>query len=343
MSELVLVANADDGTISTLRLHRSGGNSGSGWLQPVDLVGELPGCSTFAVDAERDLVHAAYKGDDGAGVATLSLDRETGALAQLRTRAVGGKLTYLSLTRDGEVLLGESYGEGRGWSWPVDDGVIQEPVSEIAFRNLHCIVSDGTFVYCPALGEDLVAQYSLGDGGTLDPLDPPTVAAPEGSGPRHLVLDGDNAYLVTEFSGELIRYARGANGTLTEAESVHVAPTDAGLSPSRFGADPRAEHLIWGADVHRAGRFVLTSERTTSTLTVTAVDAEGHLGEVVGHFPTQAQPRGFAVTADGTLVIAVGERSTSAELSRVEADGSLTPLGTAPIGRGANWVRVVEA
>lgn len=342
MSELVLVANAADGTLSTLRLHRTGGTEGGAWLEPLALVGELPGCSTFAVDAGRDLVHAAYKDDDGAGLATLSLDRETGEVVQLRTHAIGGKLTYLSLARDGDVLLGESYGEGKGWSWPVEDGVIQEPVSEIAFRNLHGIVSDDTYVYCPALGEDLIAQYRLGEGGELEPLDPPTVSAPAGSGPRHLIIDGDNTYLVTEFSGELIRYGRGGDGTLTEAESVHVAPTDAGLSHSRFGADPMAEHLIWGADVHRAGRFVITSERTTSTLTVTALDGEGHLGDVVGIFPTQAQPRGFAVTSDGAFVIAVGERSTSAQLSRVESGGELTPLGTAPIGRGANWVRVVE-
>ena len=76
MSELVLVANAADGTLSTLRLHRTGGTEGGAWLEPLALVGELPGCSTFAVDAGRDLVHAAYKDDDGAGLATLSLDRE---------------------------------------------------------------------------------------------------------------------------------------------------------------------------------------------------------------------------------------------------------------------------
>ena len=57
MSDLLLIANAGDGTISTLRLHRE--------LQPrlevLATSGDLPGCGTFAVDADLDLVFAAVK------------------------------------------------------------------------------------------------------------------------------------------------------------------------------------------------------------------------------------------------------------------------------------------
>ena len=73
-SSLVLVANAGDGSISTFRFD-------GGALERLGVTDGLTGCSSFAVDAERDLVYAAVKGtDDGpAGILTLSLDREVSA------------------------------------------------------------------------------------------------------------------------------------------------------------------------------------------------------------------------------------------------------------------------
>ena len=59
------------------------------------------------------------------------------------------------------------------------------------------------------------------------------------------------------------RFDRAADGRLTPAESVSIVDPDAGLKHSRFGADPRAEHLIWGADLHLAqgGRCLLYTSR----------------------------------------------------------------------------------
>ena len=185
VSELVLIANASDGTISSLRLHRGE----SPRLEVLTTTEGLTGCGTFAVDTRRTL------------------------------------------------LLGASYGGNVGGTWPVrvdtepDAGPdsqpgLGEPVARIEHRNLHCVVpsdapegtdSAPTVAYFVALGDDLIAQYSVESDGALTPLDPPTVAAPAGSGPRHLLLDGDNAYLVTEYSGELIRFARGSDGALRTA------------------------------------------------------------------------------------------------------------------------------
>lgn len=357
VSELVLIANASDGTISSLRLHRGE----SPRLEVLTTTEGLTGCGTFAVDTRRDLVHAAYKGDPP-GIATLRLNRETGELREVSRRGVESSMTYLSLTAGGTLLLGASYGGNVGGTWPVrvdtepDAGPDSQPglgeqVARIEHRNLHCVVpsdapegtdSAPTVAYFVALGDDLIAQYSVESDGALTPLDPPTVAAPAGSGPRHLLLDGDNAYLVTEYSGELIRFARGSDGALSACESVVVVDPEQGLAHSRYGADPTQEHLIWGADVHRAGHWLVTSERSSSLLTVVAREGSGRLGDVVGYTPTQRQPRGFNVTDDGAFVVAVGEKSTDAELFAVEDGGRLTSLGTAGIGHGANWVRILR-
>lgn len=338
MVDLVLIANADDGTISTLVLHQQA----QARLEVLATSGDLPGCGTFAVDPDRLMVFAAYKGDEP-GIATLRLDPDTGELTELSRRPVGGSMTYLSLTEDRTALLGVSYSGGFGALWPIDGERLGEPRSRFEYANLHCIVQHDRFVYAVSLGDDLIAQFTLEESG-LVPLDPPTVALPAGSGPRHLTLDGQHAYLMTEFTGEAIRLERQEVGQLVPAESRTVIDLTAGLSVSRFGADPLAEQLIWGADIHLAagGRFLLTSERTSSRITSTSLTAEGHVGEVIAHTSTLTQPRGFGVSPDGALVVAVGEKADQAQLLAVQDDGRLLEVDRVRIGRGANWVQFVS-
>ena len=343
MNAWVLIANSDDDTIGTFDLDE-------GRLVPLAVSALPASCSAFAVDAARRLVYAGVKSiSDAKGPAILTLRLGPGGvLTEVARTPWPDPAVYLALTPDGRTLLGASYHGGSGAVWPVEDGRLGAPASELRFPNLHCVAlaPDAASAYFVSLGDDLIAQYGLEAGGVLTPLDPPTVAAPPGSGPRHLVVapDGANAYLVTEFSGEVIRYARDASGRLTAAESVSIVDPDAGLRHSRYGADPRAEHLIWGADLHLAlgGRFLLASERTASTLATVELDAEGHLGRVVALRPTESQPRGFGVTPDGRWVVAVGETSDSAALYRVEQNGTLTDAGRVPGGGGANWVRMID-
>ncbi|QFG68693.1 lactonase family protein [Ornithinimicrobium pratense] len=337
MTEIVLIANAGDGTISTLRLHRGDRPR----LEVLATTGGLEGCGSFAVDRERDLVYAAYKGEH-AGIATLSLDRESGELAERSRTEVEDSMTYLELSHGGTLLLGASYGGGVGLVWPVQEGVVGEPTARTENANLHCVIARAGHAWFVSLGDDLVSQHALSPDGALRPLDPPTLAMPEGSGPRHLILNGDgnNAYLVTEFSGEVFRLTVQSDGTLQPHEAVHFVDPSQGLSHSRMDADPLEEHLIWGADVGIAGDLVLASERTSSLITSVPLQ-DGRLGEPVGFTPVPTQPRGFRVSDDGRYVVSVGERATEAVLLDVGQDGTLTQVDVAEIGNGANWVRFV--
>lgn len=330
MNTLVLVANAGDGTISTLR-------QADASLEEVTISQVGDGCNAFVVDHARDLVYAAV----GDGVVTLRLDRNSGALTEVSRRGDTGPLVSLDLAHDGMVLAGASYHDGHATAWPVADGALADPVGRAEHANAHCVVVVGRFAYVASLGEDLVAQFVIGTDAALTPLEPATTAVPEGSGPRHIAVTSPNAYLVTEFSAEAIRLDVAGDGTLTPAESVRFDDPAAGLAHSRFGADPRAEHLRWGADVHVAGDFLLCSERTGSTITSISLDQQGRLGEVAAVTAVPTQPRGFGVSHDGSLVVAVGERSSDAVLFRVETDGKLTELDRAQVGAKARWVRFV--
>ncbi|MDT0157854.1 beta-propeller fold lactonase family protein [Microbacterium sp. ARD32] len=343
-SPLVLVANSADGSISTFRL-------AEGRLERLAVTPGLPGCSTFAVDSTRGLVHAAVKGSDSglpAGIQTLSLDRESGELTPLtRLDLPDGGMTYLALTPDGTGLLGASYGGGYGVSCPVVDGVIGAAVSRIEYANLHSVLpsDDGRFAYFVSLGDDLVAQYAVDEDLQLTPLDPPAVAAPRGSGPRHLVLNAaqDAVYVLTEFTAEVLHFARDTKtGTLSLRDSATAYDTATGLGRSVFGADPRANHFIWGADLHFGDheRRLWASERTESTLGALALAVDGSVSAAGRFEVTEPQPRGFALSPDGAHLVAAGERSTTVSLYAVQGD-RLDLLQRTETGRGANWVRFV--
>lgn len=339
-SELVLIANSGDGSLATFRLK-------NGRLERLAVTSGLDGCSTFAVDPARDLVYAGVKGSP-AGIVTLALDRESGRLTpKTRLDLPDGSMSYLALTQGGTGLLGTSYGGGYGISCPVSDGSVGEPVSRIEFPNLHSVLSsaDGRFAYFVSLGADLVAQYAITDDTGLVPLEPETVAAPAGSGPRHLVLNDaqDAAYVLTEFSGEVLHYSRDTtSGRLTLSGATTAYDTTKGLGHSVFGADPLAHHYIWGADLHfgAGGERLWCSERTESTLGAVAVATDGSVAAAQRFTVTETQPRGFAVSPDGAHLVAAGESSTTVSLYTVRGD-ELELLEQVETGRGANWVRFV--
>ncbi|KAA9085239.1 lactonase family protein [Microbacterium radiodurans] len=343
-SSLVLVANAGDSSISVFRLV-------AGALERVFVAEGLTGTGTFAVDAERDLVYAGVKGGaegEPAGIVTLALDRASGDLTpRSRLDLPDGSISYVALTRDGTALLAASYGGDYGLVAPVADGVVGEPTARVSFSKLHSVLAsdDGRFVYFVSLGDDLVAAYALGEDLSLTAVGDGTVAAPAGSGPRHLVFSasGDAVYVMTEYSGEVLHYARDIEtGALELRSAASAVDASAGLVFGEIGGDPVANHAVWGADIHRGadGSVLWTSERSTSTLSAVAVAADGTVSAPREFVPTEPQPRGFALSPDGSLLVAAGERSQTVTLYAV--DGTrLQQLQQVETGAGANWVRFV--
>lgn len=342
---LVLVANSGDATVSTLALTTSG-DTATLESRATAHVGRR--CTALAVDHARDLVHAAIETDAGSAVATLRVDRATGILSHVERRATEAHMAHLALAPGGRLLLGASYHGGVGLVWPLtQEGRLEAATSRVEFSRLHAVAisPDGHHAYFASLGDDLVAQYALSHSGRLTPLDPPTVPCPEGSGPRHLIApDGRSVYLLTEFSGQAIRFSRdAASGVLTREEAVDAYAPDRGLLPGLLDVEPLERHAIWGADLRRTadGRWLLCSERTESTLATLELDADGRLVRQAALAATETQPRGFDLTPDGRFVVAVGERSTQATVSHIGDDGTLTPVATGRVGVKPNWVRVL--
>ena len=333
---LALVANAADGTVCTFRI-------ADGRLERLAVSFVGPGCSTLAIDPERHLV---YVGAKPSSIVTCSLDTTTGVLTTWDEAVVPGSPTYLALTPHGDRLLGAFYHEGLAVCWHVDNGHLGEASPSVSHANLHsvAVTKDTRHAYLVSLGEDIVIRYELGQDGGLTKGVP--AAAPAGSGPRHVVLNAaeTSVFVVTEFSGEVLHYARDSTtGKLMLTSQQSIVDPSAGLAHSRYGADPTAEHLIWGADVQLAadGRWAWASERSSSTIATVPLGLSGEPEPVTTFTPTETQPRGFGVTPDGKYLLAVGERSTMATLYEIGADGQLTAVDRQETGNGANWVRFV--
>jgi WD40 repeat protein len=75
--------------------------------------------------------------------------------------------------------------------------------------------------------------------------------------------------------------------------------------PGGFDGEP------WAADIHLSpdGRFLYSSERRSGTLAAFRVDAGDGTLALVGHVPTEAQPRGFDITPDGRFLVAAAQGS----------------------------------
>ena len=202
---------------------------------------------------------------------------------------------------------------------------------------------EGHNAYFVSLGEDHIAQFAVTSTAGLTPLSEPVVPHTPGTGPRHLVFsaDGRHGYMLTEFTGEAVRYERGDSGRLTRAEEVPAFDVTRGLRTSAYGADPLEGHLIWGADLGLAagGRWLLCSERTESTIGAVRVGVDGSLNGPVVITDTETQPRALRVSPDGDRVVVVGERSNHASLYQVYDDGKLVLQSQIETGEGPNWVR----
>lgn len=218
---LFLVGNSKGGTLTTVRISDN----------ELIRVGEVAvgvGCSTFAVDAERGVVHVAVKQPSPA-IVTLRIDPRGGQHEELSRREVDDELAYLDLSPRGHMLLAASYNGGWGASFAVVDGVVGEETGRVEGRNMHASLFDpsGLNAYFVSLGDDLIAQFAVTSTAGLTPLSEPVVRHTPGTGPRHLVFsaDGRHGYMLTEFTGEAVRYERGDSGRLTRAEEVPAFST----------------------------------------------------------------------------------------------------------------------
>lgn len=357
----VYVSAALAGTIDAYRM-----DGATGALTPISSLDVGATVMPMAVSPNKRHLYAAIRAQPYR-VLTLAIDPESGRLRQEATAALPDSMAYVSLDPAGGLLFAASYGGSKIAVLLIGkNGLITERAQQVIAtgRNAHSIVCDwtGRYVFVTNLGSDAVQQFILDPAtGILQPNAPAEVMTGAGAGPRHIVVSPDNkaVYVLTELTGHVIHYALDADkGTLREIESVASVPEDAGLSPgiappaqAANGASAPAtvsadngEPKIWAADIGITpdGKFLYTTERTTSRIALFNVGADSGKLTYVTNYPTEQQPRGIRIEPSGRFLVASGEKSDRLSVYAIDqSDGGLALVGRYPVNAGANWIEIV--
>jgi 6-phosphogluconolactonase len=352
----VYVSNAEDSNISIFRMDRE-----SGALQAAGRAEAGKTVMPMAVSPDRRRLYAAVRSAPFS-VITYAIAPDSGQLTRLSTVPLPESMPYISVDHTGRFLFGASYGGDMVSVTPLGpDGFAQgEPTQVIRTgRHAHAVLADPSnrYVFATNLGNDQILQFVFDERtGQLTPNRPAAVMAPPGAGPRHFVFAPNNRFVfaLNELSGTVTTYAFDpASGLLAQQGSVSAVPRDAKLEPGSArppvvaGAAGQVEDkpTVWAADLQVTpdGRFLYASERTTSTLARFAVDTITGKLSYLDSTPTETQPRGFRIDSQGRFLVTSGEKSDQISVYAIDpANGALRLLQRYPVGRGANWVNIVE-
>jgi 6-phosphogluconolactonase len=358
----VYVSDAEDATIDAYVM-----DANTGALTSIGKVEAGKTVMPMAIAPNKKFFYAVIR-SQLARVLTYAIDGKSGTLKQKATAPLPDSMAYVSTDRSGRFLFTASYGGDKVAVSPIGaDGLITAEAIQVlpTGRNAHSILVDRTnrFVYSANLGANQVLQFAFDATiGKLTPLDPPAVKSEPGHGPRHLAFSNDDEflYLLNELSGYVTQYAiDGTKGTLKLIDSVPSVPPELGMKwgqpQAPVGAAPRVppsapkpddKPPIWAADLRFTpnGNFLYTTERNTDKIALfTVARGTGKL-TYVANFPTERQPRSINVDPSGQYLISSGEKSNRLSVYRIDqTSGRLGEPTRYPVGKGANWIEIIEA
>src|SRR5262245_43498709 len=355
----VYVSNAQDGNIDAYVMD-------NGALTPIGKTEAAKMVMPMAVSPDKKILYAVIRSQP-VRVLSFSIDPATGKLTQKASAPLPDSMPYVSTDRSGRFLFTASYGGDKLAVSPIGaNGLVEAEAIQVipTGRNAHSILPDPTnkFVYAATLGANQVLQFTFDSAtGKLTPNQPAAVGPEAGHGPRHMIFspDNKNLYVLNELSGYVTQYAINAGkGTLTLVENVNSVPAEAGLvwgvAQAPVGAAPATpaaaapkddKPKVWAADIQITpnGKFLYSTERTTSKIALFTVAADTGKLTYVGNFATEAQPRGIRIDPKGQYLVASGEKSDRISVYKIDqATGKLGEPSRYPVGSGANWVEIVE-
>lgn len=304
-------------------------------LVPLGLAAETPNPAFLEIDARRRVVYAAndlhtFEGKSSGAVSAFSVDPASGKLTLINQRpSMGSAPCFLTLDNEGRNLLVTNCLGGSVAVFPVAaDGrlgeaseVVQHPGKD---PHTHCVTlsTDGHFAYACDMGLDRLMVYRYdAQKGKLTPANPPMLALPAGTAPRHLVFrpDGRFAYVVGAKSSTVTTLAYdGKTGGL------RVVQTISSLPESWEGTNAAAE-----VAVHPSGKFLYVSNRGHNSVVLFGIDAEtGTLTFVEEQGTGGKTPRHFGLEPSAKHLAIANQDSDSVLVCRVDGgNGRLKPSG----------------
>ena len=298
------------------------------------------GVMPLVVDEARQRLYAGLRGEPS--VQTYSLDRTTGGISLLGSTPFDWDTTYMALDNTGRFLLSASYGHAVAGVHAIGaDGIVQAPPVDRreTARCAHYIQTDASnrFAFVPHVAEsNMICQFRFDEGtGKLMPNDPPRVAQPPNTGPRHychhpalnvLYADNEQGSSMTAYRFDPDR------GTLEALQTVSTLPSD-------FTGENTCSQI----HIHPSGRWVYASNRGHDSIAGFATDPVTGLLDPIGQAPTEEMPRAFNLDPQGRYLYAAGQGSGRLAAYRVDQDtGVLAPLDVYDVGPSPAWVMILD-
>ncbi|CAM3077999.1 6-phosphogluconolactonase [Pseudomonas floridensis] len=352
-STFAYISSPADGLISQYRL-----DDANGALSLVEQTKAGDQVNPMALAPDGKALFAALRAKPYQ-VVSFSIEPVTGHLKPLAQGPLAESLAYLSTDRSGRFLMGASYGADLLSVQPID--AQHRPSDSIQTYktglHAHSVRTDPSnrFVYAGNLGVDRILQYRLEPkDGKLVPIGEGFVTVADNTGPRHLAFspNGKFLYVVGEMSGTVSAFAiDDKTGGLKQVSQANGIPERLKLAPGQV-RDARNNDLkddptprIWAADVRISpdGKWLFTSERTTSSVSVFKVDPVSGKVTFVDNYPVQEkQPRNIAVAPNGRWLLVSGEKSEKIGSYSIAPDGALKRVSEAPSGKGALWIEMLS-
>jgi len=276
---------------------------------------EMP---TYQVwDEQKRILYSVAEGLEGK-VLGYRVDEDLHLESVMTASTLGSGPCHLALSPDGRTLAVSNYNDGVFTLIALEDGVQLNYSEQYEDSSVHLDRQEASHVHCSTfvdgsssmlvcdLGGDTIHYYR----NELRMSD--TIAAPPGSGPRHLVLSGDERYLFVsaELSCEVLVYAMGKTPTLIQQIST---------IPPGFEEENTASAIALSSD----GRFLYVGNRGHDSIAVFSVK-EGWLSRHSWCY-TERTPWDFALSGDERFLIAANTGSNSVTV--YPRDGESGELG----------------
>jgi 6-phosphogluconolactonase len=336
----VYVGNAGSNEIIVLSLNPQNGELTEVEKIVVPGITKAGGSIPMAVSPDKKILYAGFRGEPQA-VAAFAIDGKSGKLKHLGNGPLADSMPYIVTDRSGKFLLSASYPGHKVTVNPIGaDGVVQAPKHILPTPpNAHAILPDASnrHVLVPSLGGDILLQFKFDPAsGALSANEPAGARVKEKAGPRHFRFSKDEKfiYLLNELDATVYVLPYDGKTGLAGKELQVISALPAG-----FTGKP------WAAEIQLTpdGGYLYASERTSSTLTGFKVDAKTGMLTLVGNFPTEQQPRAFAIDPSGRYLYAVGEKSDSMTGYAIDAaTGKLNRLRQYGMGKSPNWVEIID-
>lgn len=304
-------------------------------LALVDSVPVSGGPAPMGLDPTENFLYVGLRETNT--LSSFRIDHQTGRLSFINSIPAADNMAYVATDRTGRYLLTAYYAAGKVATYHINSkSELQKPAILIFtnYVNAHSILTDPTnkFAFIADKGGDKIYQYKFDvTTGNLIPNDPPAVITPKGTEPRHFVFHGkkDIVYFVNETSNTVTAYHfNKEKGTLTPFQIISTIPES-------------FKEFTKCADIHLTpdNKFLYASNRGHES--IAAFKVEPSTGELtsIGYFPTEINPRSFAIDPTGHFLFSAGETSNNLASYRInQSTGALEKIESFHVGQVPSWV-----